>query len=159
MAAGPDVLTDPDGARPDRAWPIRVVVAKVGLDGHEAGARVVARGLMEEGMEVIYTGLRRTPEQVVTTAEQEDADVIGVSILSGAHGTLLPRIRELMDERGLDDVLLVAGGIVPDADVERLKGTGVHEVFHPGTTIPEIATFIRSRVRSEAVEGSPPANG
>ena len=108
-------------------------------------------------MEVISTGLRRTPEQVVTTAEQEDADVIGV--LSGAHGTLLPRIRELMDERGLDDVLLVAGGIAPDADVERLEGTGVHEVFHPGTTIPEIARFIRSRVRSEAVEGSPPAHG
>lgn len=147
MAAGPDVLTEPDGEQPERSWPIRVVVAKVGLDGHEAGARVVARGLMEEGMEVIYTGLRRTPEQVVTTAEQEDADVIGVSILSGAHGTLLPRIRELMEERGLDDVLLVAGGIVPDADVARLKQRGVDEVFHPGTTIPEIAGFIRSRVR------------
>jgi methylmalonyl-CoA mutase C-terminal domain/subunit len=126
------------------------VVAKVGLDGHEAGARVVARGLMEEGMEVIYTGPRRTPEQVVTTAEQEDADVIGVSILSGAHGTLLPRIGELMRERGLDDVLLVAGGIVPDADVERLREAGVDGVFHPGTTVGEIATFIRSRVRRDA---------
>jgi methylmalonyl-CoA mutase, C-terminal domain len=150
VAAGSDVLSQPGGPLPERTWPIRVVVAKVGLDGHEAGARVVARGLMEEGMEVIYTGLRRTPEQVVTTAEQEDADVIGVSILSGAHGTLLPRVRELMRERGLDDVLLVAGGIVPDADVDRLRESGIDAVFHPGTTVPEIASFIRSRVRRDA---------
>ena len=154
MAAGPDVLS----AGPQRTWPIRVVVAKVGLDGHEAGARVVARGLMEEGMEVIYTGLRRTPEQVVTTAEQEDADVIGVSILSGAHTTLLPKVRELMDERGLDDVLLIAGGIVPDADVTRLERAGVDAVFHPGTTIAEIAGFIRARVRTQGVGGTPPEN-
>jgi len=131
---------------------IRVVVAKVGLDGHEVGARVVARGLMDSGMEVIYTGLRRTPEQVVATALQEDCDVIGISILSGAHVPLLRRVCDLMDERGLDDVLLVVGGVIPDQDVDRLKELGVDEVFHPATTTAQIVSFIHANVRPEIDE-------
>lgn len=126
---------------------IRVLVAKVGLDGHEVGARVVARGLADAGMEVIYTGLRRSPEQVVMAALQEDADVIGVSTLSGAHMALLPRLRQLMREHGMDDVLLVAGGIIPDHDIPALAAVGVDAVFHPGTTVPEIAEYIRRHVR------------
>jgi methylmalonyl-CoA mutase C-terminal domain/subunit len=140
VGAGPDVLAQ---------RPIRVVVAKVGLDGHEVGARVVARGLVEAGLEVVYTGLRRTPEQVVATAIDEDADVIGVSTLSGAHMALLARVREAMDRKGLDDVLLVAGGVIPEADVEALRGLGVDAVFHPTTPIGEIAAFIESRVRGD----------
>jgi methylmalonyl-CoA mutase C-terminal domain/subunit len=140
VGAGPDVLAQ---------RPIRVVVAKVGLDGHEVGARVVARGLVEAGMEVVYTGLRRTPEQVVATAIDEDADVIGISTLSGAHMALLARVREAMDRKGLDDVLLVAGGVIPEADVEALRGLGVDAVFHPMTPIGEIADFIESRVRGD----------
>lgn len=131
---------------------IRVVVAKVGLDGHEVGARVVARGLMDSGMEVIYTGLRRTPEQVVATALQEDCDVIGISILSGAHVPLLRQVCDLMDERGLDDVLLVVGGVIPDQDVDRLKELGVDEVFHPATTTAQIVSFIHANVRPEIDE-------
>lgn len=126
---------------------IRVVVAKVGLDGHEVGARVVARGLRDAGMEVVYTGLRRTPEQVVATALQEDADVIGISILSGAHVPLLRRVCALMDEQGLDDVLLVIGGVIPDADVPALRELGVDAVFHPATTTDEIVRFIRDHRR------------
>jgi methylmalonyl-CoA mutase C-terminal domain/subunit len=163
MAAGPDVLKTP--GQPGEAGPplpveiagsavfptnhpVKVVVAKVGLDGHEVGARVVARGLVEAGMEVVYTGLRRTPEQVVRTAIEEDADVIGISILSGAHMTLLVRIRELMTAEGLDDVLLVAGGIIPGADEEALLAQGIDAIFHPATPISEIARWIKGRIRS-----------
>jgi methylmalonyl-CoA mutase C-terminal domain/subunit len=130
-----------------------VVVAKVGLDGHEVGARVVARGLMDAGMEVIYTGLRRTPEQVVATALQEDCDVIGISILSGAHMPLLRRVSRLMREEGLDDVVLVVGGVIPDADVAELEASGVDSVFHPATTIEEIVRFIHAHVRPGVGEG------
>jgi methylmalonyl-CoA mutase C-terminal domain/subunit len=125
---------------------IRVVVAKVGLDGHDVGARVVARGLVQQGMEVVYTGLRRTPEQVVQTALQEDADVIGLSILSGGHLPLVRRVCSILREHGVDDVLLIVGGVVPDEDVDALRAEGVDEVFHPATTIPEIADFIRGRM-------------
>jgi len=130
-----------------RIRPIRVVVAKVGLDGHEVGARVVARGLMDAGMEVIYTGLRRTPEQIVAIALQEDCDVIGISILSGAHVPLLRRVMTLMQERGLDDVVVIVGGVIPDADIPTLKDLGVNAVFHPATTVDEIAEFVREAVR------------
>jgi methylmalonyl-CoA mutase, C-terminal domain len=126
---------------------IRVVVAKVGLDGHDVGARVVARGLVEQGMEVVYTGLRRTPEQVVHTALHEDADVIGLSILSGGHLQLVSRVCALLREQRMDDLLVIVGGVVPDGDVAGLKAEGVGEVFHPATTIPEIADYIRERVR------------
>ena len=125
-----------------------MLVAKVGLDGHEVGALVVARGLADAGMEVIYTGLRRTPEQVVAAALQEDVDVVGVSILSGAHLALLPRLRQLMASAGLGHVPLIAGGIIPEADVPALKAAGVDAVFHPGTKVPEIAGYIRLRVRA-----------
>jgi len=131
--------------------PIRVVIAKVGLDGHDVGARVVARGLVEEGMEVVYTGLRRTPEQVVATALQEDCDVIGLSILSGAHVPLVRRVCELARDAGLDDVLVIVGGVIPDDDVRLLKESGAAEVFHPATTVPAIAGFIRANVRGTAV--------
>jgi methylmalonyl-CoA mutase C-terminal domain/subunit len=131
-----------------------VVVAKVGLDGHEVGARVVARGLAAAGMEVIYTGLRRTPEQVVSAALQEDADVIGISILSGAHVTLLSRIRQLMNEQGLDDVLLIVGGIIPDEDSTELKVAGVDQVFHPGTMVSAIADYIRANLRTQPPQAS-----
>jgi methylmalonyl-CoA mutase C-terminal domain/subunit len=126
---------------------IRVVVAKVGLDGHDVGARVVARGLMDAGMEVIYTGLRRTPEQVVAAALQEDCDVIGISILSGAHIPLVRRIHALMGDAGLNDVLLLVGGVVPEDDVSALREIGVDAVFHPATTIETIAQYINEHVR------------
>jgi methylmalonyl-CoA mutase C-terminal domain/subunit len=141
MGTGPVILTS------QRIRPIRVVVAKVGLDGHEVGARVVARGLMDAGMEVIYTGLRRTPEQIVAIALQEDCDVIGISILSGAHVPLLRRVMTLMQERGLDDVVVIVGGVIPDADIPTLKDLGVDAVFHPATTVDEIAEFVREAVR------------
>jgi methylmalonyl-CoA mutase, C-terminal domain len=130
-----------------RARTIRVVVAKVGLDGHDVGARVVARGLMDAGMEVIYTGLRRTPEQVVAAALQEDCDVIGISILSGAHIPLVRRVHALMLDAGLDDVLLLVGGVVPEPDVAPLREIGVDAVFHPATKIETIARFITEHVR------------
>jgi methylmalonyl-CoA mutase C-terminal domain/subunit len=127
---------------------IRVLVAKPGLDGHDRGAKIVARALRDAGMEVIYTGLRQTPEQIVTAALQEDVDAIGISILSGAHNTILPRISELVRAQGLDDVLLVVGGIIPDEDISGLKQAGVSEVFQPGATTQEIVTFIRNHVRA-----------
>jgi methylmalonyl-CoA mutase, C-terminal domain len=133
--------------------PIRVLIAKVGLDGHDVGARVVARGLVDQGMEVVYTGLRRTPEQIAIAALQEDVDVIGVSILSGAHLVLLPRLRHVLREHGLGDVILIAGGIIPDGDVAVLETAGVDAVFHPGTPVPEIAAEIRRRVRVKAAAG------
>jgi len=127
--------------------PIKVLIAKPGLDGHDRGAKVLARGLRDEGFEVVYTGLRQTPEMIATAALQEDVDVVGLSILSGAHMTLLPRICALLRERGLDDILVVAGGIVPDEDVPRLREAGVAAVFGPGTTIGEVAAFLSDRAR------------
>jgi methylmalonyl-CoA mutase C-terminal domain/subunit len=129
---------------------IRVIIAKPGLDGHDRGAKVIARALRDAGMEVIYTGLRQTPEQIVTAALQEDADVIGLSILSGAHNHIAPRVMELLKEQGLTDVLVVIGGIIPDTDVPRLKAIGVRGVFQPGTPMQEIVDFIVSHVRSRA---------
>jgi methylmalonyl-CoA mutase C-terminal domain/subunit len=131
----------------DRSTPIRVLIAKPGLDGHDRGAKVLARGLRDEGFEVIYTGLRQTPEMIVDAAEQEDVDVIGMSILSGAHMALLPRVVELSRERGMDDVLIAAGGIIPDADVAKLKAAGIAEVFGPGTSIGQIAGYFREYAR------------
>jgi len=127
--------------------PIKVLIAKPGLDGHDRGAKVLARGLRDEGFEVVYTGLRQTPEMVAAAALQEDVDVVGLSILSGAHLTLLPRICDLLRERGLGDVLVTAGGIIPDDDVPRLREAGVAAVFGPGTTIGEVAAFLRENVR------------
>ena len=126
--------------------PIRVVVAKAGLDGHDRGAKVVARALRDAGMEVIYTGVHQTPEQVVETALQEDADCIGVSLLSGAHMYVFPRIAELMKEKGMTDVLLFGGGIIPEEDAERLKEHGVERVFQPGASLEEIVTYLRDAV-------------
>ena len=126
---------------------IRVVVAKPGLDGHDRGAKIIARALRDAGMEVIYTGLHQTPEQIVETAIQEDADAVGLSILSGAHMTLVPRILELMRAEGLDDVLVTVGGTIPTEDIEELKRLGVAEVFTPGASAEAAIDFIRSSVR------------
>ena len=117
---------------------IRVVIAKPGLDGHDRGAKVIARALRDAGMEVIYTGLRQTPEQIVAAALQEDADVIGLSILSGAHNHICPRVMELLKEKGLDDVLVVVGGIIPDVDIPKLQAIGIAGIFLPGTPMQEI---------------------
>jgi methylmalonyl-CoA mutase C-terminal domain/subunit len=127
--------------------PIKVLIAKPGLDGHDRGAKVLARGLRDEGFEVVYTGLRQTPEMIVTAALQEDVDAVGLSILSGAHMTLLPRITDRLREEGLEDVLVLAGGIIPDADIVALQEIGVASVFGPGTTIGEVAEFIRANVK------------
>ena len=126
---------------------IRVIVAKPGLDGHDRGAKVIARAFRDAGFEVIYTGLRQTPEQVVNAALQEDADVIGLSVLSGAHMTLCPRIMELMKKEGLDDVLVLVGGIIPDQDIAALKESGIAEVFQPGASTEEIIAYVRNHVR------------
>ncbi len=126
---------------------IRVVIAKPGLDGHDRGAKVIARALRDAGMEVIYTGLRQTPEQIVAAALQEDADVIGLSIPSGAHNHVCPRVMELLREKGLDDVLVVVGGIIPDVDIPKLKAAGISAVFLPGTPMREIVEFIEGHVR------------
>jgi methylmalonyl-CoA mutase C-terminal domain/subunit len=131
----------------ERTTPIRVLIAKPGLDGHDRGAKVLARGLRDEGFEVIYTGLRQTPEMIADAAEQEDVDVIGMSILSGAHMALLPRTVQLVRERGMDDVLIAAGGIIPDADVAKLKDAGIAEIFGPGTSIGQIARYFRENAR------------
>jgi methylmalonyl-CoA mutase C-terminal domain/subunit len=125
---------------------IRVLVAKPGLDGHDRGAKVVARALRDAGMEVIYTGIRQTPEMIVEAALQEDVDVVGLSILSGAHMTLCPRVVELLHKEGMDDVVVLVGGIIPDADVAPLKALGVQGVFGPGTSTEEIVGFIREQV-------------
>ena len=122
---------------------IRVLVAKPGLDGHDRGAKVVARALREAGMEVIYTGIRQTPEMIAEAALQEDVDVVGLSVLSGAHTSLFPRIVELLRERGMDDVLLVAGGIIPEMDYPKLRELGFRGIFGPGTSTQEIVEFIR----------------
>jgi methylmalonyl-CoA mutase C-terminal domain/subunit len=128
---------------------IRVVIAKPGLDGHDRGAKVIARALRDAGMEVIYTGLRQTPEQIVSAALQEDADVIGLSILSGAHMHICPRVVALLKEKGLDDVQVVVGGIIPDVDVPKLQAIGIRGIFLPGTPMQQIVDFINanSRVR------------
>jgi methylmalonyl-CoA mutase C-terminal domain/subunit len=123
--------------------PLKVLIAKPGLDGHDRGAKVLARGLRDEGFEVVYTGLRQTPEMVATAALQEDVDVVGLSILSGAHMTLLPRICELLRDEGMDDVLVTAGGIIPEDDIPALKEAGVAQIFGPGTSIGEIAAYLR----------------
>ena len=127
---------------------IRVVIAKPGLDGHDRGARVIARALRDAGMEVIYTGLRQTPEQIVSAALQEDADVIGLSILSGAHMHICPRIMTLLGEQGLRDVLVVVGGIIPDVDIPKLREIGVGGIFLPGTPMRNVVDFIRTNARS-----------
>ena len=124
--------------------PIRVLVAKPGLDGHDRGAKVIARALRDAGMEVIYTGLRQTPEQIVNAALQEDVEFIGLSILSGAHTVIVPRVMALLREKGMDDVKVVLGGIIPDADIEELKQLGVAAVFQPGSSFDAIINFIRS---------------
>ena len=131
---------------------LRVVIAKPGLDGHDRGAKVIARALRDAGMEVIYTGLRQTPEQIVTAALQEDADVVGLSILSGAHNHIAPRLMELLKANGLDDVLVVIGGIIPDVDIPKLHAMGVKGVFLPGTPMQDIVAFINSNVRSRVSE-------
>ena len=125
---------------------IRVIVAKPGLDGHDRGAKVIARALRDAGMEVIYTGLRQTPEMIVAAAEQEDAQVIGLSILSGAHSTIVPRLMALLREKHMEDVMVVLGGIIPDADIPAMKALGVAEVFQPGTRMDAVADFIRRHV-------------
>ena len=123
------------------------MIAKPGLDGHDRGAKVIARALRDAGMEVIYTGLRQTPEQIVSAALQEDADVIGLSILSGAHNHIAPRLMELLKAKGLDDVLVVIGGIIPDVDIPKLKDIGVKGIFLPGTPMQDIIDFINSNAR------------
>ena len=128
--------------------PVRVLVAKVGLDGHDRGAKVIATALRDAGMEVIYTGLRQTPEMVVNAALQEDVDAIGVSILSGAHNTVFPKIIELMKEYEMDDVLLTGGGIIPEDDMKKLNEMGVGKLFPPGTPTAEIAAYINSWVKT-----------
>lgn len=128
---------------------IRVLVAKPGLDGHDRGAKVIARALRDAGMEVIYTGLRQTPEMIVTAALQEDVDAVGISILSGAHRTLCPRIVNLMRENGMDDTLILVGGIVPNEDIPELKANGISEVFLPGTSTEDIVKFINANVRAQ----------
>ncbi len=133
---------------------IRVVIAKPGLDGHDRGAKVIARALRDAGMEVIYTGLRQTPEQIVAAAEQEDADVIGLSILSGAHNSICPRLMELLRQKGLTDILVVLGGIIPEADLPALRALGIAGVFRPGTSMQAIIDFIRRETAAKA----PPAS-
>lgn len=127
--------------------PIRVLVAKPGLDGHDRGAKVIARALRDAGMEVIYTGLRQTPEQIVAAAVQEDVDVVGMSILSGAHNYLFPKVVELLKEQGVDDVLIIGGGVIPDEDIPGLKEAGVAEIFTPGTTTTKMIDFIKTNLK------------
>ncbi len=126
---------------------IRVLVAKPGLDGHDRGAKVIARALRDAGMEVIYTGLRQTPEMIAAAALQEDVDAVGVSILSGAHNTLCPRIVQLLRDQGMDDCLVLLGGIVPQEDIAKLKSQGVAEIFLPGTSTENIVMFLRENVK------------
>jgi methylmalonyl-CoA mutase C-terminal domain/subunit len=129
---------------------LRVVIAKPGLDGHDRGAKVIARALRDSGMEVIYTGLRQTPEQIVTAALQEDADVIGLSILSGAHNHIAPKLMDLLAAKGLTDVLVVIGGIIPAVDMPKLREIGVKGIFLPGTPMQEIVDFIKTNARVRA---------
>ena len=133
---------------------IRVLVAKPGLDGHDRGAKVIARALRDAGMEVIYTGLRQTPEMIVNAALQEDVHVIGLSILSGAHNAIVPRVMELLRQNNMDDVLVIIGGIIPDQDVEALKKAGVSSIARPGTPLDDFVQFIRSNVRRREIHAS-----
>ena len=126
---------------------IRVLIAKPGLDGHDRGAKIIARALRDAGMEVIYTGLRQTPEMIASAAEQEDVDVIGLSILSGAHNTLCPRLMDLLRDKGMTDVTVLVGGIIPEADIPALKKAGIAEIFLPGAATQEIVDFVRTRAR------------
>jgi len=142
MAADTEIAQD----RPATGRKIRVVVAKPGLDGHDRGAKIIARALRDAGMEVIYTGLHQTPEQIVETVIQEDADAVGLSILSGAHMTLVPRIAALLKEQGVEDVVLVVGGTIPADDIPELKRLGVSEIFTPGSPVQEIIDFIQNSV-------------
>lgn len=129
---------------------MKVLVAKPGLDGHDRGAKVIARALRDAGMEVIYTGLRQTPEQIVAAALQEDADAIGLSILSGAHMHICPRVMELLREKGLTDVIVVVGGIIPDVDIPKLQALGINGIFLPGSPMQEIITYVESNARAAA---------
>ena len=131
--------------------PIRVLIAKPGLDGHDRGAKVIARALRDAGMEVIYSGLRQTPEQIVTAAIQEDVDVIGLSILSGAHNVLFPEILALLKDRGGDDILVVAGGIIPEKDIAPMKALGIREIFLPGTSTQTLVNYIRGAAEEKMV--------
>ena len=126
---------------------IRVLIAKPGLDGHDRGAKVVARALRDAGFEVIYTGLRQSPEQIVAAAIDEDVDAVGLSLLSGAHNTLFPKVVELLKEKGMNDVLVIGGGVIPDADIPGLKAAGIAEVFTPGTPTSKIVEFINANVK------------
>jgi methylmalonyl-CoA mutase, C-terminal domain len=138
---------------------LRVVVAKVGLDGHDRGAKIIARALRDAGIEVIYTGLHQTPEQIVAAALQEDADAVGISILSGAHMTLVPRILKLLREREAQDVLVVVGGTIPDRDIPQLKDLGVAGVFTPGAKVDDIVAFVERACRPAAATGAVPGHG
>jgi methylmalonyl-CoA mutase C-terminal domain/subunit len=131
----------------ERSAPIRVLVAKPGLDGHDRGAKIIARALRDAGMEVIYTGLRQTPEMIVTAAIQEDVDCIGLSILSGAHNAIVPRITALLREQGAEDILVILGGTIPDQDAEGLRKSGVSAIFGPGTPLEMIVEFIRKNIK------------
>jgi methylmalonyl-CoA mutase C-terminal domain/subunit len=135
-------------AKTHRSRPLRVLVGKPGLDGHDRGAKVVAAGLRDAGMEVVYTGLHQTPEMIATAAVQEDVDVVGLSVLSGAHMTLIPRVQQLLADAGRDDILLIGGGIVPDEDIAKLEAQGVARVFGPGTPTQEIIDYIVSWAES-----------
>ena len=135
----------------ERSAPIRVLVAKPGLDGHDRGAKIIARALRDAGMEVIYTGLRQTPEMIVNAAVQEDVDCIGLSILSGAHNIIVPRITALLCEQNAEDILLVLGGTIPDQDAEGLRESGVSAIFGPGTPLETIINFIRNNVKSRGL--------
>ena len=127
--------------------PIRVLIAKPGLDGHDRGAKVIARALRDAGMEVIYTGLRQTPEQIVAAAVQEDVDVVGMSLLSGAHNYLFPRVAELFKEQGVDDVLIIGGGVIPEDDIQSLKDAGIAAIFTPGAQTTEMIEYIKNNLK------------
>ncbi len=135
----------------ERTTPIRVLVAKPGLDGHDRGAKVIARALRDAGMEVIYTGLRQTPEMIVNAAIQEDVDCVGLSILSGAHNAIVPRITAMLREQGAGDILVVLGGTIPEQDAEALRGQGVAAIFGPGTSLESVVRFIRENVKAKGV--------
>ncbi|MGC2298093.1 MAG: cobalamin B12-binding domain-containing protein [Acidobacteriaceae bacterium] len=135
----------------ERTTPIRVLVAKPGLDGHDRGAKVIARALRDAGMEVIYTGLRQTPEMIVNAAIQEDVDCVGLSILSGAHNAIVPRITAMLREQGAGDILVVLGGTIPDQDAESLKNQGVAAIFGPGTSLESVVRFIRENVKPKGL--------
>src|SRR6266540_4543714 len=157
IRAGPDPVRCVESQARGKAMTgrIRVVVAKPGLDGHDRGAKVVARALRDAGMEVIYTGLHQTPEQIVETAIAEDADAIGLSVLSGAHMTLFKRVRELLTERDADDIVVFGGGIIPDADLQPLADLGVHKIFTPGATTTEIVEWVRTHVGDASATETP----